>query len=73
MRVEVELTFEQLIMIVKKLPKPQWQKLKTEVDGSNILESGSDDLETFLLNGPTFTNKQLKAIECAYNQRLTTF
>jgi len=63
MEVQVDIGFGQLVKIAKKLPKTQWQKLKTEVEGDDHGVLDSDDLEAFLLYGPTFTKKQLKVIE----------
>jgi hypothetical protein len=63
MQVQVDIGFEQLVKIAKKLPKTQWQKLKGEVENEQQLKSNTDDLETFLLNGPTFSKEQLDVIE----------
>ena len=63
MQVQVDIGFEQLVKIAKKLPKAQWQKLKVEVENDKQLTGNTDDLEAFLLNGPTFTKKQLEVIE----------
>ena len=62
MQVQVDIGFEQLVTIAKRLPKTQWQKLKSAVD-SDAQSSNSDDLEVFLLNGPTFSEEQLKVID----------
>jgi len=62
MQVQVDIGFEQLVTIAKRLPKTQWQKLKSAVD-SDTQSSPGDDLEAFLLNGPTFSEEQLKVIE----------
>ena len=63
MQVQVDIGFEQLVKIAKKLPKTQWQKLKVEVENDKELKNNTDDLEKFLLNGPTFNKKQLNVIE----------
>jgi hypothetical protein len=63
MQVQVDIGFEQLVKIAKKLPKAQWQKLKVEVENDKQLTDNADDLEAFLLKGPTFTKKQLEVIE----------
>jgi hypothetical protein len=63
MQVQVDIEFEQLVKIAKKLPKSQWQKLKTEVEKDKQLAGNADDLEAFLLTGPTFTKKQLEVID----------
>ena len=62
MQVQLDIGFEQLVTIAKRLPKTQWQKLKSAVDSDSQLSQG-DDLETFLLKGPTFSEEQLKVIE----------
>jgi hypothetical protein len=64
MQVQVDIEFGQLVEIAKKLPRAQWQQLKTEVEESDQRGLAStDDLEAFLLNGPTFSKKQIKIIE----------
>jgi len=63
MQVQVDIGFDQLVKIAKKLPKTQWQKLKTEVERNDQGTIDSGDLEAFLLKGPTFTKAQLKVIE----------
>jgi hypothetical protein len=63
MQVEVEIGFEQLVKLAKQLPVKQWTKLKQEVDN---MQPGTDkpaDLESFLLNAPTFSKKQLDAVK----------
>lgn len=62
MQVQVDIGFEQLVSIVKKLPARQWAKLKSEIepDGKDIPQNL--DLEAFLLQAPTFSQKQLDTI-----------
>ena len=62
MQVQVDIEFDQLVKIAKKLPKTQWQKLKVEVENDKQLKNTNDDLENFLLRGPTFSKKQLDVI-----------
>ncbi len=62
MQIQVDIGFEQLVTIAKKLPKTKWQELKSKVDDTGQ-PNGDDDLEAFLLNGPTYTEKQLKVID----------
>lgn len=62
MQIQVDIAFEQLVTIVRKLPKTKWQELKSKVDEA-IHSNADDDLETFLLNGPTYTEEQLKVID----------
>jgi hypothetical protein len=63
MQVQVDIGFEQLVTIAKKLPKTQWQKLKAEVEKESPSEIANSDFREFLLNGPTFTKEQIKVIE----------
>lgn len=62
MQVQVDIRFEQLVSIVKKLPSSQWAKLKSEIERSGKDVSKNQDLETFLLQAPTFSQKQLDTI-----------
>ena len=63
MQVQVEIGFEQLVQIAKELPEIQWKKLKVEVEGAVKSNTVGDDLEAFLLNGPTFSQEQIDVIE----------
>jgi hypothetical protein len=63
MQVQVDIGFDQLVTIAKKLPKTQWQKLKVEVEKETQSEDDDSDLKAFLLNGPTFSKKQIEIIE----------
>lgn len=62
MQVQVDIGFEQLVSIVKKLPSKQWARLKSEIErnGKDVLKN--QDLEAFLLQAPTFSQKQLDSI-----------
>ena len=62
MQVQVDIGFEQLLKLVKQLPATQWNKLKIEVEKQQQQTDSSSDLETFLLNAPTFNKKQLDEI-----------
>jgi hypothetical protein len=63
MQVQLNIEFDQLVTIVKKLPLRQWTKLKQEVEKQETVLNEKNDLETFLLAAPTFSNKQLDVIE----------
>jgi hypothetical protein len=63
MQIEVDIAFDQLVKLAKKLPVNQWAKLKTEVDKETKMDSKASELEKFLLTAPTFTKKQLNEIE----------
>lgn len=62
MQVQVDIGFEQLVSIVKKLPARQWAKLKSEIERTNKSIPENQDLEAFLLQAPTFSQKQLDTI-----------
>ncbi len=62
MQVEIDIKFEQLVTIAKKLSTNEWNKLKQEVDKDIKQDSKAQEMEAFLLSAPTFTKKQLNAI-----------
>jgi hypothetical protein len=61
MQVEVDIEFDQLLKIVKKLPLGQLRQLKTEIE-KGAISNDRVDLEALLLRGPTATKKQLDTI-----------
>ena len=61
MQVQVDIGFDQLLKIVKKLPSGQLKQLKAEIE-KEVKSNKLVDLETLLLNGPTATKKQLDII-----------
>ena len=62
MQVQVDLKFDQLVLLAKRLPATQWTKIKQEVDNEKVAGKEVSDLEAFLLTAPTFTKKQLDEI-----------
>ena len=62
MRVQVDIGFDQLVQLAKQLPATQWKKLKQEVEIQAPEDKGREAFKKLLLNGPTFTKKQLDAI-----------
>lgn len=62
MEAQIEIGFDQLVQLAKRLPATQWTKLKQEVDKEKVSDKEVSDLETFLLTAPTFTKKQLDEI-----------
>ena len=63
MQVQIDIPFEQLIEIAKKLPKSDWQKMKTEVESNTPDPKTKEEFRKFLLNGPTLTKEEIQAIE----------
>jgi len=65
MQAQIEIEYDQLVQLVKQLPKKQWTRLKNEVEKNVVLSGAQSDMLTLLLNGPTFSKKQLDEIEKA--------
>ena len=60
MQVEVNIAFDQLLKIIKKLPAAQLKQLRAEIEKE---KKSTIDLEALLLNGPVATKKELDIIE----------
>lgn len=63
MQIQVDIGFEQLIEIVKRLPHAQLKKLKIEIENTAKPEIIDNDLRSFLMKGPVFSKTQLDTIE----------
>lgn len=61
MQAEVNIDFEQLMQLAKKLPSIQWGKFTKEVKEKNYKTSGRG-LASLLLSAPTHCKKQLDEI-----------
>lgn len=61
MQVQVDIAFEQLLKVVRKLPPGQLKLLKAEIEGQG--KKAQINLENLLLKGPVATQKQLDTIE----------
>ncbi|MEO6637414.1 MAG: hypothetical protein ABIN25_04005 [Ginsengibacter sp.] len=62
MQVQLEIEFDQLVQLAKRLPARQWTKLKQEVETKNPADKEREDFRQLLLGGPTFSKKQLDTI-----------
>ncbi|MEX8548246.1 MAG: hypothetical protein V5804_11650 [Mucilaginibacter sp.] len=63
MQVQVDIDFNQLVQLAKKLPVPQWNELKAEVEKNLPVQMEPDtDFIKLLLSGPTFSEEQLNEI-----------
>lgn len=60
MQLQIDIGFDQLVQIARRLPSKQWAKLKSEVETKNDLSTSHSELEDFLLPAPTFTKKQIE-------------
>lgn len=65
MQAQIDIGYDQLVKLVKQLPKKQCTQLKGEVDKMEASNDTQSDMIALLLNGPTFTKKQIEAIEKA--------
>ena len=65
MQVQVDIGYDQLVNMVKQLPKNQWTKLKSDIEAQDAEVDSKSDMLAFLLNGPTFSKKQITEIEKA--------
>jgi predicted NACHT family NTPase len=62
MQVQVDIQFDQLVQLAKRLPPKQWTKLKQEVEAKEPVEKEREEFRKILLGGPTFSKKQLDAV-----------
>ena len=62
MQIQVDIGFDELLDVVKKLPEDQRSILRNELDTKPV-KSRKDNFRDLLLNGPTFSDKQIEAME----------
>ncbi len=62
MQAVVDIKFDELLKIVKSLPENKLSELKAELSKEGKKDNDRDAFETLLLNGPTFSKKQLDNI-----------
>ena len=63
MQVQVDIGFDNLIKIVKQLPKEELRRFRKELDKELIEDAELKDLESFLLKAPVFSDEQIAIIE----------
>jgi len=63
MQVQVDIEFDELVRIVKKLPEAKRFQLKAEIEKDVKPTVSREDFEKLLLNGPVATKKQLEIIK----------
>ena len=63
MQIQVDIGFDDLIRLVKKLPKDQLLKFKKELEKQATNDNQAQDLESFLMSAPTFSAKQIGKIK----------
>lgn len=60
MQIEVDIEFDELLKVVKKLPSAKLKLLKQEIENSSPKQPRN--LKKLLLEGPVATKKQLEVI-----------
>ena len=70
----IDIKFDDLLKIVKSLPENKLSQLKAEIEKDAKKDNDRDNFRDLLLNGPTFSKKQLDDVakaRKAINQRRT--
>jgi hypothetical protein len=64
MQAVIDIGFDELVQIARKLPRRQWTELKKEVEEKKLIDEDMDRkaFRDFLLSGPVFSKQQLKKI-----------
>ena len=62
MQVQLEIEFDQLVQLAKRLPAKQWTKLKKEVETKKPEGRDREAYRKLLLSGPKFSKKQLDTV-----------
>lgn len=62
MEVQVNIKFNQLLKIVKSLPKSQLNQLLIEIEKKSKIHPPSSQLKELLLNGPVATEEEIETI-----------
>lgn len=63
MQAQTEMTFDQLVDAIRKLPPTEWKRLKTLIDSAKRQTRSREELLALLLNGPVATEEEIKVIE----------
>jgi hypothetical protein len=63
MEMKVQVPFQELLTIVKKLTPSQKAKLRAELNAEQVETKQQDDFIDYLLKGPVYKDKDLQIIE----------
>lgn len=63
MEMEVQVPFQQLLTLVKRLTPAQKAKLRQELNVKPPVQKDNDEFIEYLLNGPVYSDKEIKVIE----------
>ena len=62
MEIKIQVPFQQLLIIIKSLSPAQKARLRQELDEENPPQKDKDDFIEYLLNGPVYSDKEIKVI-----------
>lgn len=62
MQLNVDIKFDDLVKIARRLPLSKWKKLKQEVESQQPIEQDRHEFRKFLIDGPTFSQEQLNIV-----------
>lgn len=63
MEMKVQVPFQELLTIVKKLSPSQKAKLRAELNEEKVETKQQDDFIEYLLKGPVYTDKDIQIIQ----------
>ena len=63
MEMKVQVPFQQLLTLVKRLTPAQRARLQQELVDKKPVQKGKDEFIDYLLNGPVYSDKEIKIIE----------
>ena len=63
MEMKVQVPFQQLLSLVKRLTPAQRARLRQELVDKKPFQKDKDEFIDYLLNGPVYSEKEIKVIE----------
>ena len=60
---KVQVPFQQLLTLVKRLTPAQKAKLRQELSDKKPVQKDKDEFIEYLLNGPVYSNKEINVIK----------
>jgi hypothetical protein len=63
MEIKAQLPFQALLDLIKTLSPAEKKKLKQELDNPAIPPAPKDDFIAYLMNGPVYTEDEIRQIE----------
>jgi len=63
MEMKVQVPFQQLLTLVKRLTPKQKARLRQELSEEKPLQKHKDEFIEYLLNGPVYSDQEIKVVE----------